>query len=66
MGIFWSERRSMMKDKYVIFCKCDPIRPISSIDGLINSHVMELSEDEAIKYVNEKNKQYGEIGRAHV
>jgi len=50
----------MMKDKYVIFCKCDPIRPISSIDGLINSHVMELSEDEAIKYVNEKNKQYGE------
>lgn len=49
-----------MEDKYVIFCKHDPNRPISLIDKLMNSHVMELLEDEAIKYVNEKNKQYGE------
>ena len=49
-----------MEDKYLIFCKSDPIRPISLIDKLMNSRVMELSEDEAIKYVNEKNEQYGD------
>ena len=35
-----------MEDKYVIFCKSDPIRPISIIDKLKNSHVMELSKEQ--------------------
>lgn len=49
-----------MEDKYVIFCKCDPIRPISSTDEKMNNHIIELSKDDAIKLVSEKNKQYGE------
>lgn len=49
-----------MEDKYVIFCKNDPNRPISQIDKLMNSHVMELSKDDAVRYVNEQNRHCGE------
>lgn len=49
-----------MEEKYVIFSKRDAIRPISLIDKIGNSMVMELSKDDAIKYVNENNAQYGE------
>lgn len=49
-----------MEDKYVIFCKRDPISPISSIDKFMNSHVIELSKDDAVRYVKEQNLHCGE------
>lgn len=49
-----------MEDKYVIFCKNDPVRPISQIDKVMNNHVMELSKDDAVRYVNEQNRHCGE------
>ena len=49
-----------MEDKYLIFCKSSPIRPISLFDKLMNSHVMELSKDDAVRYVNEQNRHWGE------
>lgn len=49
-----------MEDKYVIFCKNNPISPISQIDKPMNSHVLELSKDDAMRYVNEQNRHCGE------
>lgn len=60
MEIFWSERRSGMEDKYVIFCKSDPISPIRFINKLTNRYVMEFSEGDAVRCVNEQNRHCGE------
>ncbi len=49
-----------MEDKYVIFCKNNPITPISLMDKMMNNCVMELSRDDAVRYVHEQNERCGE------
>lgn len=48
-----------MEDKFLIFNKNIPLIPMSKIDDCKNSHVSEFSKDDAIKYVNELNKECG-------
>lgn len=49
-----------MDEKYVIFYDNNVIRPMSLIDKFGNSILMELSKEDAIKYVNNQNEECGE------
>ena len=49
-----------MEEKYLIFNKNCPIRPLSDIDKEGNSRIVELPKDEAMKCVSEMNKECGE------
>lgn len=45
--------------KYYIFNKKDPTTPLSRVDNNYNSRVVEYSEEQARRYIAEKNKIYG-------
>ena len=50
-----------MSDKYLIFSRNNIIRPVFVIDKVGNSKILELTKDEAMEYVERKNKVIGKF-----
>ncbi len=47
-------------EKYLVFSKNDPFRPLSYIDACRNSCLIELSKNDALAYIEARNEEYGE------